>query len=533
MLVVFLPWRSIMENLIRIENLTKTFGNVKALNDVSIDIKKGEIHGLIGANGSGKSTLMNILFGHPKIAETGGYSGNIYLDSEIMDIKRCEEAMKLGLGMIHQEFALMEEMSVAENIMISKEKTKFGHFLKRDIRFIDSKANKAEAKKILEMLDINLNPGTKVKYLSTSMKQFVEIAREISQHELKLLVLDEPSAVLNREDSERLLDIIKKLNSQGVTIIFISHRLEEIKSISDRVTILRNGNHIGTYDSVDLSLEKMAEEMMGREIVKTHKSTNLEDREIIMEFKNFGVSMPGELMKDMNLSVKKGEILGVISLSGHGKLAIGHGIFGRYETSGEVYYKGRKLDLKNPAKSIEDGLYFLSDDRKNHGLLMDESIKKNINFTAYMAKNKGVMKKSILKTADDDVEVKVALDYLKKFDIKCEDIYQNVSELSGGNQQKVCLARSFYLEPELLIVAEPTRGIDIAAKEKILEFLVEMNESKNSTLIIVSSELTELKRVCDRIAVLSEGRLVDVLDSDEDEKNFGFALSGEWKRGDL
>lgn len=513
--------------ILKIEHLTKKFENVTAIDDLSLDIKRGEIHGIIGANGSGKSTLMNVLFGNFKIKESGGYSGNIYIEGKKIGDNNSENAISLGMGMIHQEFALMEEMTISENIKLTKEKTKFNKILNHNFQYINSKENNIDAQKTFEKLGMKLDTDIKVGQLSTSMKQFVEIAREIDESKLKILVLDEPTAVLNIEDSNKLLEILEKLRDKGVTILFISHRLEEIQSICDRITILKNGTHVGTYLSENLSLVEMAEKMMGHEIIEIVKTKNNTKEEIILELENFSVDMPGEMIKELSLKVKKSEILGLISLSGHGKLALGHGILGRYKSSGQIKYKGKKLDTKSPKKTIGKGIYFLSDDRKNHGLLMENSIKQNIQFTGYMVKNKGIKKGSWLKRVDKSIEENTAKEYSKHFDIKCENISQNVKELSGGNQQKVCLARSLYLEPELLIIAEPTRGIDIAAKEKILKLLVDANEKNDTTLIIASSELQELRRICDRIAVLCEGKLIDILIATASEKDFGLAISGD------
>lgn len=512
--------------ILKIEHLTKNFENVKAIDDLSLEIKRGEIHGIIGANGSGKSTLMNILFGHSKIEESGGYKGNIYVEGKKIPQNPSGELKAIKMGMIHQEFALMEEMTIAENIKLTKEKTKTNKLLSHDFQYINIKDNNIDAQRTFKKLGMDLDTDIKVGHLSTSMKQFVEIAREIDQTNLKILVLDEPTAVLNIEDSNKLLEILKKLREKGVTILFISHRLEEIQSICDRITILKNGTHVGTYFSQELNLVELAEKMMGHEVIEIVKTKNNSQEKTILEFENYSVDMPGELLKNLNLKVKKSEILGVISLSGHGKLALGHGILGRYKTKGNIIYKEKLLDTKIPKKTIQKGIYFLSDDRKNHGLLMENSIKENIQFTGYMVKNKGIKKGSWLKKADKSIEESIARKYQKHFDIKCENTSQKVRELSGGNQQKVCLARSLYLEPELLIVSEPTRGIDIAAKEKILKLLVDANEKNGTTLIIASSELQELRRICDRIAVLCEGKLVDILPATNDEKDFAVAISG-------
>ncbi|WBW99009.1 sugar ABC transporter ATP-binding protein [Oceanirhabdus sp. W0125-5] len=520
-----------MKSVIKINNLSKSFGNVEALKNVDFELREGEIHGLIGANGSGKSTFLNILFGNPKIEETGGYSGEIIVDGDKKKISSPSASIKSGIGMIHQEFALISNMNVAENIKINREQA-YGITEKlfgRSFAYINKKKNHEDAQEILNTLGIKLNTNIKVCNLSTSMKQFIEIAREIDKENLKVLMLDEPTAVLNKEDSDTLIEILKGIAKRGTAIIFVSHRLEEVVNLCDKATILRDGEVAAVYDKEEFNIEKIAEDMIGHKVVKVQREKKEISKETILSFENFAVNMPGEEASEVNLNINKGEILGITSLAGHGKMALGYGIMGMYDTEGTVNYKGENLDLNDSGKIIDKGIYMLPDDRKNMGLLLNHSVRDNVIFAALQNKNRFLKRFFIdslgmLNKKESHEHVEHAIE---KFNIKCSSMYQSVRELSGGNQQKVCIARGVALNPEVLFVAEPTRGVDIGAKERILDMLLNINEEKNTTIVIASSELEELKRVCDRILVMYEGKVFKILDPDSDDRDFALALSGE------
>lgn len=520
-----------MDKIIDIKKLSKKYGNNYALKDVDLQIKEGEIHGLIGANGSGKSTLMNILFGNSVISESGGYSGEIFIGGEKRKINNTLASIKSGIGMIHQEFALIGDMNIAENIKITRENllNSAEKVLGSDLAYVNEHKDHQESKEILNKLGIDIDTYGKVLNLSTNMKQFIEIAREVSKKDLKLLMLDEPSAVLNKEDSNTLLEIIKDIAKKGTSIIFVSHRLEEITQICHRVTVLRDGEVVSRYNKEEFHIEKIAEDMIGHKVVKVYKEKKELKEENIVEFNKFSVHMPGDRIKDIDLTVKKGEILGITSLAGHGKLGLGYGIMGVHKTEGTVNYKEDKLALKNSRKIIQKGIYMISDDRKSLGLLMDHSVRDNIVFAALQNNNKFLKRIPLLNLSI--LNKKESEEYVEKciedFNIKCSSLNQKVRELSGGNQQKVCVARAIALEPELLFVAEPTRGVDVGAKERILDMLLKINDENSTTVVIASSELEELKRVCDRIVVMYEGKIFDILDPKRSEKVFALALSGE------
>lgn len=511
--------------LLEVKNLSKSFGQHQVLSNISFELHKGKILGIVGANGSGKSTLMNCIFGHEKIKNTGGRKGHIYLEGKPLEMDGYV-SYKCGIGMVHQEFALFNQLTLAENIKLCHENT-----LK--LKFIDKKQNEKDAKALLKELGLSLEVSANVKNLSISLQQFTEIARELNRQELKLLILDEPTAVLNESDSQKLLSSLKILAEKGISILFISHRLEEVKKLCDDILILRDGQMVGLHPTGDISLQAIAKKMIGEDVTKAQHSSITSYDDIHLSLKNYSVHMDGEVLEQLNTDIYKGEILGVTSLSGHGKLALGKGLMNLYPTEGQVYMMGKDISKMSYKERIKEGLYVLCEDRKNIGLLLNESIKDNIIFTSQQILNK--YSKSFLKglvqwTNHKQAE-QVTNNYIKALEINCQSPNQKVVTLSGGNQQKVCLARSMALDPDILFVAEPTRGIDIAAKEKVLNSLIELNKDKGTTIVMVSSELDELKRLCSRILVLCEGRLIDVLPASASSVDFALALSGGVRNG--
>lgn len=519
-----------MSKLIEIKNLNKYFGNVKVLDDINIDIKKGEILGLAGANGSGKSTLLNILFGNEVITSSGGYKGKISFEGKEVNIENSSISTVLGMGMIHQEFSLIEDMSVYENIKLFRENTYRNKLsLPEEICLINRKKDKEDAEKALKKLGIELDANYDVRNLSTSLKQFIEIAREIDKSDLKVLFLDEPTAVLSDDDSEILLKIIKNLSKDGISIVFVTHRLHEMEKVCDRVVVLRDGKLISTLEKEDINSKRISYDMIGSEVSFVKSKNKTSSNKKVLEVKNLYIDMPGELIKDISFDVFEGEILGVTSLSGHGKLAIGYGLMGMFETRGNIEFKENKYFVNEPSKNIKNGVIFLSDERKTHGLLLNHSITDNIVFTANQTKKMFSKKIFNIETSFiDKVKCKEHAErYINLFNIKCESEKQLVKELSGGNQQKICLARAISTKPELLVVSEPTRGIDIAAKEKILENLIDINKKDKVSILMASSELDDLRRICDRIMVLCEGKISAILSPDSKDLDFALALSGE------
>lgn len=517
------------QKILEVKNLTKRFGMHTVLDHVSFQVSQGEILGLIGANGSGKSTLMNILFGNRVIKETGGYEGKLYFNGKLIKNLSTKKAMELGMGMIHQEFMLIPEMTIEENITMQKEKT-FSFAGKKDSQFgyLDKRKNYKTAQCALRKFGLQIDARTLAKNVSVNTMQFVEIAREITKENLKLLILDEPTAVLNYEDAKKLLEMLKELAARGITIIFCSHRLHEIKEICDHVMVLRDGRL--TADMKEIEIDQMAQAMIGHEVKQIQRAAQNLSGEEILKFEDYSVQMPGDELKGINLDVKKGEILGISSLSGGGKFALGYGLMGLFPAGGRVYFQGMPLEIKDVRETIRKGVFLLPDDRKNLGLLLNENVCENVAFTGFHGRGRFQKKLGGLLAVKDR---KKAEEYTQKIadrlQIKCISVFQKVNELSGGNQQKVCIARAIALDPQVLFVCEPTRGVDIEAKERILEILTQINKEKGTTIIFITGELTELVRVCDRIAILCEGRLSQILPPTASEEEFGLAYAGEGK----
>ena len=521
-----------MNSILEIRNLHKSYyDGIPALDNVNLSIKAGEIHGIVGANGSGKTTLMNILFGNSVIHKTGGYQGEIYYQGKRVRFNNCGQAIRQGFGMIHQEFALLPDMTVGENIKLGREETLnfTNRLLGRQRSFVDTKRNNDSAKRTLRQLGIELDPAIMVVDLSINLKQFVEIAREINRTDLKLLILDEPTAVLNKNDALKLIDILKEMSRRGIAVIFISHRLEEVEQICDRVTVLRDGKVVSQYDRNHIIINQLAQDMVGHIVSKATAVQREIDPQPVVGFRDFSVDMPGEEIKGVDLTVYKGEILGLTSLSGHGKLALGYGIMGMFPVQGQVFYQNEPLRKMDAKANILKGMYVLPDDRRGLGILADQSLENNIIFSGNQIKNMFTRESlfPFLGLIDRRKTSAHVNQMIRDFDIKCVSIKQKVKELSGGNQQKVCIARALTVDPQVLFVAEPTRGVDISAKERILGMLLEINRARNTTIIIVSSELDELKRVCDRIAVMVQGKQFRILSPQAPDIDFGLALSGQ------
>lgn len=521
------------EYILKVKNLEKYYGQNKVLDKVSLSVRKGEIYGLIGANGSGKSTLMNILFGNSVIAETGGYSGNVIFEGEKIQNRSAAEAIKRGIGMIFQEFMLIPEMTVAENINLTRENTKglFGKPSGAEFAYVDKKKDNENAARVLEQLGFQIDNSYLVKNISVNAKQFVEIAREVNKEDLKLLLLDEPTAVLGSEDAEKLMKVLKELAQNGTSIIFCTHRLHEICEVCDHVTVLRDGQAVSDYARGELDMHKLARDMIGYDVSAVKKEYLNRDKKEILKFRDFSVFMPGEFLNGLNLSVYQGEILGLTSLSGHGKLAVGYGVMGQFPVMGELFCDGLEVEAGNVRKTIENGIFLLPDDRKNMGLLLEHSVQDNIVFSGFYGKNLFQKKVCGIFPVKDKKEIERYVgEQIEKLEIKCEGKEQKVKELSGGNQQKVCIARAVLVAPKVLFVMEPTRGVDIGAKEKILDALVQINREQGTTVVVASSELEELKRISDRIAVFCEGKLSQILPPDAPEEKFAFAYAGEEER---
>ncbi|MDR2553538.1 MAG: sugar ABC transporter ATP-binding protein [Treponema sp.] len=520
-----------MEPLLKLEGVSKDFYGTTVLEDVNFSLYRGEILGLVGENGAGKTTLMHILFGMPVIADTGGYRGRILLDGTQVSFKSPFDALDAGFGMVHQEFSLIPGFSAAENILLDREPVKgnpavevFGPrlaTLRRDV--MQERTDRAIAR-----LGVNIAAGTLVQEMPVGHKQFTEIAREIDRENVKVLVLDEPTAVLTESEAEILLSALRSLAASGIAVIFISHRLHEITAACDRVVVLRDGRIIKDTANRNLSVMDLASWMVGREV----------DASAVREERNLGgesfraehlwVDMPGEAVRDLSFSVKQGEIFGIGGLAGQGKLGVPNGIMGLFPAGGRIFLEGGEIPLGNPKIVLDAGMAFVSEDRRGVGLLLDESLDWNIAFGAMQTQGAYLTSffGGLFRLRDERAMRALAKEYIAKLEIKCTSPKQAAKELSGGNQQKLCLSKAFALEPKLLFVSEPTRGIDVGAKKIVLDTLRSYNRERGAAIVIISSELEELRSICDRIAIVSEGRLAGILSPAAPAAEFGLLMSG-------
>lgn len=518
-----------MKKILRAEKISKFFNKTQALDNIDFELLEGEIHGLIGANGSGKSTLMNIIFGSKQIRDTGGYDGQIYIDEKEVFINNNEDSKKNGIGMVHQELTLLSGLNVSDNIKMNRENTMKGTDFLGEYSLVDNKQNYEQSKQALSKVGVDINPNLKVRSLSTNIKQFIEIAREVDKDSLKVLMLDEPTSSLNLSETKVLLSHLRDIASSGTSIIFTSHRLEEIMEVCDRVTILRDGKIVNTYEKDQYDIKKLALDMIGKEVVQALSEKRKLNDDNIISFNNVDVVVGSTKHKNISLDIKRGEILGITGLAGHGQEIFGYGLMGLYNMYGDVIYNGKKMKRFDSDASIKNEIYLLPDERKEMGLLMNKSIWENTVFESYR-KRKEFLKfpiLSLLSTLDHKVIEKYTLDISKKLNIKIQSIDQEVRELSGGNQQKVCIARALTIDPKVLFVGDPTRGIDIYSKEIILEMLLKLNKENGTTVVISSGEISELKRVCDRIAVMYENKVFKIFDDNFDSDEFGLAISGK------
>lgn len=637
------------EYVLEMRNITKEYGHNVVLSDVTLTVRPGEIHALLGENGAGKSTLMNILFGMPVITETGGFQGEVRLNGERTSFTSPQDAMAKGIGMVHQEFMLIPGFTITENIKLNREiahPNVFSRIFGNSLESLDMKAMQGDARVALDSVGMDINEYALVKGLPVGYMQFVEIAREIDKKGIKLLVFDEPTAVLTETEADQLGSVMRKIAESGIAIIFITHRLDEVMAIADAITILRDGRLVATRNTGETSLVELAELMIGRSgegVVEKQQHTIDENAPVALKLRNLFVNMPGEVIKQIDLDVYEGEILGIGGLAGQGKVGIPNGVMGLYPASGEATFFGDQLQLNNAAQSLREGLAMVSEDRRGVGLLLDESIEDNIIFNALQIKgefkkpmlpNPEKIRKNILllvlvvllvagclvlgfygntkwpgkaapiaqtQVSDEVIEVEaadadpasetllddlgseeatIAIDssvpiiarisplliilgffgvfallyialypfihevtdrvqvkdakavrayaqrMIKELDIRCRGPLQHAGTLSGGNQQKVCVARALAMQPRFLFVSEPTRGIDIGAKKLVLDTLLKLNRELKMTIVMVSSELLELRSICNRIAIVSGGKIVDIFPADASDADIGLAMGG-------
>ncbi|MGI6777818.1 MAG: sugar ABC transporter ATP-binding protein [Acetivibrionales bacterium] len=479
------------KKILELKGITKEYPGVLALDNVSMDFNKGEVHALLGENGAGKSTLIKVLSG--AIIPN---RGEIVFEGDTYGYMTPALAQKLGIGVIYQEFNLVPSLSVADNIFLGDE------IRKGIIR--DRKQMMKKSEELLSSLKINISPAALISDLSVAYRQIVEIVKAVSKN-VKVLIMDEPSAPLTNNEVEAMFELIKRLKSQGVTIIYISHRIEELFRISDRVTVLRDGQYICTKNTSDTNRTELISLMVGRPLTEQYPERNSDIGDIMLEVKGLNA---GGLLKDINFQVKKGEILGISGLVGAGRTELARAIFGADEIeSGEIYIEGQKINIKSPKEAIKHGIALIPEDRKQQGLLLEMSVAHNITFANIkeMCKNTIISIKKEKELVDDSI---------LKLRIKTPSAAQRVKNLSGGNQQKVVLAKWLAAYSRIMIFDEPTRGIDVGSKHEIYMLMNQLaNEGK--AIIMISSELPELLGMADRILVMHEGEITGELSKEE------------------
>lgn len=490
--------------ILEMKNITKEFPGVRALDDVSFRVDQDEIHCLVGENGAGKSTLMKVLSG---VYPYGDYTGDIVYEGEVQKFRSIRDSERAGIAIIYQELALIPEMTVYENIFI-------GHEVRNGF-LVDWNETIKRAGEILKKVRLDVNPSTKVKDLGVGKQQLVEIAKALSRN-VKLLILDEPTAALNETDSENLLNLLRDLKQNGVTCVLISHKLREVISIADKVTVLRDGKTVCTLDAHkgEVSENVLIRHMVGREIDNIYPQRERQrSDDVVFEVRNWSAynsALGRTILKDINFQIKKGEIVGFAGLMGSGRTELALSIFGNpggFKLKGELFVKGQKQHFKHPADAIKAGLAYATEDRKGAGLILIQDVKQNLTLAnlASLA-NRGVV--------NANAEIKVASEYCDRLNIKTPSIEQKVGNLSGGNQQKVSLGKSLFVEPDVLILDEPTRGIDVGAKYEIYTIMNRLIQ-QGMSIIMISSELPEILGMSDRVYVVSEGRITGELPVEE------------------
>lgn len=479
--------------ILEMKNITKNFSGVKALDNVSLKIKKGEVHALCGENGAGKSTLMKILSG---VYPSGDYSGDIIYKGEVCQFKSISDSEQKGIVIIHQELALIPFLSVKENIFLGNEQSKKG--------IIDWNLTEKKASNLLNIVGLTISPNALVTQLGVGQQQLVEIAKAFSKN-VQLLILDEPTAALNEDDSANLLELIKEFKKQGITSIIISHKLNEITAIADNVTIIRDGKSIETLSNEQIDENRIIKGMVGRDLTNRYPDREPRIGNKIFEVKNWNVYHPLDRTRKVNnnldFHIKSGEIVGIAGLMGAGRTEFAMSVFGKSygsNISGQIIKDNKEIKINNVSDAIKNRIAYLSEDRKNYGLNLLQDIKENVTLASLSKiSNKGVI--------DKEKEIIEAEKYRDNMRIKTKDIYQNVGSLSGGNQQKVVLGKWLMSEPDVLFLDEPTRGIDVGAKFEIYSIIEQMARA-GKAICIISSELPEILGMCDRIYTMNEGR---------------------------
>jgi putative multiple sugar transport system ATP-binding protein len=482
--------------ILRMRGITKTFPGVKALQDVNLEVRRGEIHAICGENGAGKSTLMNILSG---VYPHGSYTGEIYFEGELCQFSNIRDSEKRGIVIIHQELALSPYLSIAENIFLGNERARRG--------LIDWNRTNAEAGRLLRRVGLHENPVTPVMDLGVGKQQLVEIAKALSK-EVRLLILDEPTAALNDEDSAHLLDLLRGLRNEAITCVIVSHKLNEIEAIADSTTILRDGR---TIETLDMKRDVVTEDriiagMVGRDLEHRFPQHEPNIGKEVLRVEDWTVHSPTQhgrvVVSGANLRLHRGEIVGLAGLMGAGRTELAMSVFGRaYGTgiSGRIYKDGKELYLRTVGDAIRNAIGYATEDRKRYGLNLIEDIKRNVSAAA-------LSKLAVRGLVDDNEEFRVAEGYRASMNIKAPSVLSVTGKLSGGNQQKVVLSKWLFTDADVLILDEPTRGIDVGAKYEIYSIINRMAD-QGKALLVISSELPELLGICDRIYAMSAGRI--------------------------
>ncbi len=522
--------------LLQMQNIKKDFFGNQVLTDINFTLGEGEVLGLCGENGAGKSTLMKILFGMDVIRETGGYSGDVLINGKKVEFNTPFDALEAGIGMVHQEFSLIPGFTATENILLNREPCKkniVSEVFGDRMNTLDYKEMDRRSAAAIEKMGVAIDANMVISDMPVGHKQFTEIARELSKDQLKLLILDEPTAVLTEKEAEALLTSIRNMAARGISVIFITHRLHEILAVCDKVVVMRDGYVVRDVPAKETSVEDITKWMVGRDVQAAARSEarSNDGARTVMSIQNLWVDMPGETVRDVSLEIKEGEILGIGGLAGQGKLGIPNGVMGLYEAGGKVEFNGQEIPLNNPRKCLDSSLAFVSEDRREVGLLLDESLEWNVAFPAMQIQEKFLKKLlgGFIKWRDEKGIHTVTQKYIDELQIKCTSSKQKARELSGGNQQKVCLAKAFALEPKFLFVSEPTRGIDVGAKALVLEALKKFNRENGVTVVMISSELEELRQTCDRIAIISGGRVAGILPAAASSEEFGLLMVSQVK----
>ena len=492
-----------MTNLLEMQGISKTFPGVKALDDVSLTVAQGEIHAICGENGAGKSTLMKVLSG---VYPTGSYDGRIVFDGQPVDFRTIRDSEDRGIIIIHQELALVPLLTIAENIFLGNERATRG--------VIDWPETYRQTEALLAKVGLRETPGTIVDTLGVGKQQLVEIAKALSKN-VRLLILDEPTAALSESDSQALLDLLLELKGQGVTSIIISHKLNEVRRVADSVTVIRDGATISTLNARQgLTEDRIVRDMVGRDMAHRYPDRDRRAGEVLFELRGWNVWHPEQrdrqMIRDLSMTVRAGEVVGIAGLMGSGRTELAMSVFGRSygrDIAGQALVRGRPVDLSTVDRAIAAGLAYVTEDRKTLGLILDETIRRN----TILANLDGVARRGIV---DESRETEVAETYRRQLRIRTPSVFQKVMNLSGGNQQKVVLAKWLFTDPDVLILDEPTRGIDVGAKYEIYSIINDLSAAGKG-VVMISSEMPELLGMCDRIYVMNEGRFVGELTADQ------------------